>query len=99
MKKTCRTLSTTVGLVSALFGGLVLAHAQSSTPPSPGAAEPNPRGNERHPAIHRAIVALEAAKTDLKRAEHDFGGHRAAALEQCDKAIGQLKLALQYDKK
>jgi len=53
---------------------------------------------ERHPEIRKAIAALERAKTDLQRANHDFGGHRAAALEACDKAIEQLKLALQYDK-
>jgi hypothetical protein len=35
----------------------------------------------------------------MERADHDFGGHRKEALEECDKAIGQLKLALQYDKK
>ena len=54
---------------------------------------------ERHPRIRHAIVALEAAKAELKNAPHDFGGHREAALQQCDAAIAQLKLALQYDKK
>jgi hypothetical protein len=44
-------------------------------------------------------VALQEAKVALQRADHDFGGHRKAALEQCDNAIAQLKLALQYDKK
>jgi len=53
---------------------------------------------ERHPEIRKAIAALERAKTDLQRANHDFGGHRAAALEACNKAIEQLRLALQYDK-
>jgi len=54
---------------------------------------------ERHPEIRKAIAALERAKTDLQRASHDFGGHRAEALAACDKAIEQLKLALQYDKR
>lgn len=53
---------------------------------------------ERHPEIRKAITALERAKADLQRANHDFGGHRAEALEACNKAIEQLKLALQYDK-
>ena len=53
---------------------------------------------ERHPEIRKAIDALERAKTDLKRANHDFGGHREAALDACDKAITQLRLALQYDR-
>lgn len=54
---------------------------------------------ERHPEIRKAIDALERAKIDLKRASHDFGGHRAEALEACDRAIVQLRLALQYDRK
>jgi hypothetical protein len=55
--------------------------------------------HERHPKIHHAIVALEAAQAELKSAAHDFGGHREAAVKQCDAAITQLKLALDYDKK
>jgi hypothetical protein len=55
-------------------------------------------GRERHPEIRKAIDALERAKTDLKRASHDFGGHRVEAIEACDKAIAQLRLALQYDR-
>jgi F0F1-type ATP synthase membrane subunit b/b' len=54
---------------------------------------------ERHPKIHAAITALEAAKTDMQAAAHDFGGHRVAALASCDEAIKQLQLALQYDQK
>ena len=53
---------------------------------------------ERHPAIRRAITALEEAKVYLKNAKHDFGGHRAEALTEVDKAIEQLKLALKYDR-
>jgi len=53
---------------------------------------------EHHPAIRAAIRALERAKADMKAADHDFGGHRVAALKECDAAIEQLKLALQYDK-
>ena len=54
---------------------------------------------ERHPAIRSAIRALEKAKDDLQRADHDFGGHRADALAECDRAIAQLRLALQFDRK
>ncbi len=55
--------------------------------------------HERHPKIRHAIVALEAAQGELRSAAHDFGGHREAALKECDAAISQLKLALDYDKK
>jgi hypothetical protein len=53
---------------------------------------------ERHPAIRSAIRSLERAKADMQRADHDFGGHRVEALEACDRAIAQLKMALQFDK-
>ena len=53
---------------------------------------------ERHPEIRKAIAALERAKYDLQHASHDFGGHRADALAATDKAIEQLRLALQFDK-
>jgi len=35
----------------------------------------------------------------MQHAAHDFGGHRAEALEDCDHAIRQLQLALQFDKR
>jgi hypothetical protein len=54
---------------------------------------------ERHPEIRKAITALEHAKYALQHADHDFGGHRADALAATDKAIVQLRLALQYDKR
>lgn len=53
---------------------------------------------ERHPAIRRAIGALEAAKSDLQHADHDFGGRRLAAIDSIDRALEQLRLALQYDR-
>jgi len=53
---------------------------------------------EPHPQINRAIVALEAAKAHLRRAAHDFGGHRVAAIAAIDAALLQLKAALEYDK-
>lgn len=54
---------------------------------------------EHHPKIKAAIRALEAAKADLNKAAHDFGGHRVDALAAIDKAEEQLNLCLQYDKK
>jgi hypothetical protein len=54
---------------------------------------------EAHPEIRKAIAALERAKKDMQSASHDFGGHRVDALAACDKAIEQLRLALQYDKR
>src|SRR5882762_7022970 len=54
---------------------------------------------EPHPEIRKAITALERAKSDMQHASHDFGGHRVAAIAACDRAIEQLRLALQYDKR
>jgi hypothetical protein len=75
-------------LTTAAVGGLTLVAGLS-------AAE----AAERHPKIRQAIRALEQAKDDLQHADHDFGGHRVEAIKECDEAIRQLKLALQYDKK
>ena len=63
------------------------------------AAAEDEHKRERHPKIRQAIRALEQAKDDLQHADHDFGGHRVDAIKECDEAIKQLKLALQYDKK
>lgn len=54
---------------------------------------------ERHPAIRAAINSLEKAKMDLEHADHDFGGHRVEAIESIDRAINQLRLALQFDRR
>ena len=71
------------------------AHAQ--------AAVPTPIVNrtkvEAHPRIRSAIHELEAARVELQKAPHHFGGHRADAVAAVDKAIQQLRLALEYDKK
>jgi hypothetical protein len=82
---------------------LAMAGALSITLPSVLAQQTNTpaitRRTEPHPAIRHAIQALEAAKKEMQAAAHDFGGHREAALQECDKAIAQLREALNYDKK
>ena len=45
---------------------------------------------ERHPHIRKALEELREARTELKEADHDFGGHRKEALEAVDAAIVQL---------
>ena len=49
---------------------------------------------EAHPLIKRALNALQAARTDLQNAAHDYCGHRVAALEATNAAIGELQQAL-----
>ncbi len=88
-------------------GALILSIAviapirmQSLGGPSPAAAqEPGPGRGERHPEIRRAIRALENAKRDLQSGAHDFGGHRAKALEHVNQALEECHAALQADKK
>jgi len=52
-----------------------------------------------HPHIHHAIHELKEARTELKEAKHDFGGHREAALRDVNYSIEQLELALKFARK
>ncbi len=54
---------------------------------------------EKHPHIEKAIEELKEAKKELKAADHDFGGHKVAALAAVDSAIEQLEKCLKADKK
>jgi hypothetical protein len=103
MKKKLAVALITLAAVGALSTALTLAQAQTastSNAPAAGAAAKakQTKAVERHPAIRHAIVALEAAKSEMQSANHDFGGHRKQALADCDKAIQQLRLALQFDR-
>jgi hypothetical protein len=49
-----------------------------------------------HPRIHHALYELRESKNELKKAAHNFGGHRKAALASVDKAIGQIQKALKF---
>ena len=57
------------------------------------------RHHERHPMIHEAMKKLKRAKEDLEKADHDFGGHRAKAIQSIDVALQELRAALEFDKK
>ena len=52
-----------------------------------------------HPRIAMAIKDLQDAIDYMQKAPHDFGGHRAEAVEASRRAVEQLKLALQYDER
>ena len=49
-----------------------------------------------HPKIRKAIHLLHEAIEHMRKAPHDFGGHREAAVVASEAAIKQLKLALEY---
>ena len=95
-----RKLLSCISMAAMMLALSAPAFAQAGSQPS-GKMNRMEQGekNERHPEIRQAIRALERAKDHLQKAAHDFGGHRVEAVEACDNAIRQLKLALQYDKK
>jgi hypothetical protein len=92
MKKKLMIIVSSVAVAGSLMLAVPAVLAQQTETPAPVVPH-----TEHHPAIRRAIRALEAAKVDMQHANHDFGGHRVAALEECDKAIAQLQEALKYD--
>jgi len=49
-----------------------------------------------HPRIAAAVRALEDAIKYMEAAPHDFGGHKAEAIQESKRAIEQLRLALAY---
>jgi len=49
----------------------------------------------RHPEIDAALSHLREAKVNLEKARHDFGGHRAKALEHVNEALEECRRALE----
>jgi len=80
--------------VCCISAGFLMPMAMNSTL----RADPYDHEHEHHGEIHGALDALEKAKFRLQHADHDFGGHREAALHAIDNAIEQLQLALQFDR-
>ncbi|HET7789721.1 MAG TPA: hypothetical protein VFK78_02905 [Gemmatimonadales bacterium] len=87
-------------LVAAAVAGSALVCGTRSAQASRAATAAQGRAvaPEPHPEIRAAIDALERARLHLKSAAHDFGGHRVAAIAAIDRALIQLRLALQYDR-
>ena len=69
----------------------LLALATISVPRN-GQTAPPPPGE--HPHIRAAVAELREARDELRTAAHDFCGHRADAVDMCDRALKQLQLAL-----
>ena len=91
-----------------LFGAFILTGVSFAQTPPPAAPVPaatpvamksGAGHHEHHPEIHKAMRKLRGAKEDLEKADHDYGGHRVKAIAAIDKALQELKEALESDKK
>ena len=49
---------------------------------------------QEHPQMEEAKKDLQAAKTALQAADHDYGGHRKQAIESIDRALGHINQGL-----
>ncbi|MBV9277463.1 MAG: hypothetical protein JOZ97_04420 [Candidatus Eremiobacteraeota bacterium] len=88
-------------LASALIAGAASAQTFPTTPMrQAAAAAPNPylrgeRGSARN--IYLVRIRLERLIDQLQNDQHDFGGHRVAAIQLMQQARQQLLLAEQWD--
>jgi hypothetical protein len=74
------------------------AGGKTKTPGAGRGREPEPQGISNL-QLADAIVILERTRGLLEKADHDYGGHRVAAVRDLGGAIKQLKVALKYEKK
>lgn len=96
MKKTMCAILT----AGALAFAMSLPAAAQSTAPDPKLKRVQMgEHKETHPQIRAAITHLREAKNNLEHAAHDFGGHRAKALEHVNEALAECEKALAFDKK
>ncbi len=67
-----------------------------SSLPATARAETTAEEKAAHPRIAQAIDDLEAAIQYMQAAPHDFGGHKASAIQASKNALQQLRQALKY---
>jgi hypothetical protein len=67
-----------------------------STLPTLAQAETTQQEKADHPRIAQAIDDLQAAISYMEAAPHDFGGHKASALQASRQALQQLRAAIKY---
>ncbi|HYA15162.1 MAG TPA: hypothetical protein VEF33_12555 [Syntrophales bacterium] len=83
--------------VSIMMCAAIVALSAFLVTSAPIKAEPTMAGEKAaHPRIVKAIHAIDDAIAYMRAAPHDFGGHKAAAIADCEKAVIQLKEALKY---
>ena len=52
---------------------------------------------EHQPHMHAALNALQSALGELRTAEHDKGGWRAAAVRSTEEAIKETRRGIEFD--
>lgn len=52
---------------------------------------------DAQPHMKTALATLRVARSQLEKAEHDKGGHRAAALRLTDQAIDEVQKGVDFD--
>jgi hypothetical protein len=83
----------------ALLTAILLAAVALPTAPPALAQATKPTVRQEaaaHPRIRAAIQELEQAIRYMDAAPHDFGGHKAAAIQSSRQAIVELRQALAY---
>ena len=79
-------------IVLAALAALALASWTAVAPASGAEGE-----KEHHPHMRRAMHHLNQAKAELAAAKHDYSGHRAAALDDAQKAVEEIIAGLESD--
>lgn len=79
-------------LLAVLLAGPAAAQARKG-PRKP--REPQQQSNQQ---LRQALHVLHSVKKTLQAADHDYGGHRAAAVRDVSAAAHQLRLALNHGK-
>jgi hypothetical protein len=72
-----------------LLGGLVLVGGVGANPKAV-APKPVPPKTGKHPHAEAAVMKLQEIKLLLESADHDYKGHRAAAVREISAAIRHL---------
>jgi hypothetical protein len=84
-----------VALVSTSALVLVVGYQAASASPEP--QKPPQQIGEAQPHMKAALAALNVAKTELGKAEHDKGGWRAAAQASTQTAINETQRGIAFD--
>ena len=97
----CMVRSRTASLLAVPVLAVLLARRRPRTPPRPARGRRNPtsRSSSRISSLRQALHVLHSVKKTLQAADHDYGGHRAAAVRNVTAAAKQLRMVLNHGKR